>query len=61
MTNDQVSKIDVGGIKKSKLTNVGLLLAVLKDADEEVIQISMVTQVTEKDGQFIRTVYNPLE
>eukprot|EP00698_Gefionella_okellyi_P006008 TRINITY_DN15458_c0_g1_i1.p1 TRINITY_DN15458_c0_g1~~TRINITY_DN15458_c0_g1_i1.p1 ORF type:complete len:150 (-),score=28.29 TRINITY_DN15458_c0_g1_i1:35-430(-) len=56
-----VPSINVTGIKRSSLSNMGLLLAVLKDGDEEVIQISMVTQCSEKSGQFFRTIFNPLE
>merc|ERR1712166_110440 len=40
----EVPKVDVTGIKEARLLNVGLLLAVLSGA-EEVVQISMVTQV----------------
>ena len=57
----EVKDFGVSGLKKSVIVNVGLLLAVLFDGDEEVIQVSMVTQVLEKDGALLRLVLNPLE
>jgi len=55
--------LDFTGIKKSLLKNVGLLLACLTAADgSEIIQVSMVTQVTKNaEGELIRTVLSPLE
>ena len=39
-----------------------LLLATLYSGEEEVLQVSMVTQVTPADdGTLIRSVFNPLE
>jgi hypothetical protein len=44
------------------LTNVGLLQAVLYAGQEEILQISMVTQVSqEADGVLVRSIFNPLE
>ena len=44
------------------LSNVGLLLAVLYSCDQEMLQVSMVTQVSQgADGVLIRSIYNPLE
>jgi hypothetical protein len=55
--------MDVDGVKTSWLNNVGLLLAVLLNAKgEEVIQVSMVTQVMKgSDGKLERFVISPLE
>lgn len=62
-----INEINTTGLKPSLLLNVGLLLAVLyrrsnNDQDEEVIQISMVTQVSRpvKDGPLHRMILNPL-
>merc|ERR1711865_98937 len=58
----EVPEIDVSGIKESLLLNVGLVLAVLSEGDVEVVQISMVTQVTRNDsGELQRNIFNPLE
>jgi hypothetical protein len=45
------------------LLNVGLLQATLYDGNEEVIAIKMVTKVAKgaKKGEFVRTIFNPLE
>eukprot|EP00658_Telonema_sp_P-2_P057049 TRINITY_DN4550_c0_g1_i1.p1 TRINITY_DN4550_c0_g1~~TRINITY_DN4550_c0_g1_i1.p1 ORF type:complete len:139 (-),score=51.93 TRINITY_DN4550_c0_g1_i1:294-710(-) len=57
-----VPTVDVTGIRESLLLNVGLLLAVLYTGEEEVIQISMMTQVTKTfDGKLHRNIFNPLE
>ena len=57
-----VSQISVEHLSRHLLSNVGLLLAVLHSGEEEVLQVSMVTQVTPADdGTLIRSVYNPLE
>mmetsp|Transcript_31807 Transcript_31807/g.38464 ORF Transcript_31807/g.38464 Transcript_31807/m.38464 type:complete len:133 (-) Transcript_31807:591-989(-) len=54
--------MDFSGVKKSLLKNVGLLLACLMHEGEEVIQVSMVTQVMKNpEGELIRTVLSPLE
>ena len=64
-------KVDISGIRPSRLANVGLLSAVLlSDAGSEIITINMVVQVTKSgadegksgDGpSFTRCVFNPLE
>ena len=69
-----VEKIDISGIRPSRLANVGLLSAILSsDSGEEIITINMVVQVTKStdaadEGKaggdtptFVRCVYNPLE
>ena len=57
-----VPKVSVEHLSRHLLTNVGLLLATLYSGEEEVLQVSMVTQVTPgDDGTLIRSVYNPLE
>ncbi len=44
------------------LANVGLLLLHLYSADDEVLQVSMVTQVAaDSDGKLTRCIFNPLE
>jgi len=49
-------------VKKSMLNNVGLLLAVLVDArGEEVVQVSMVTQVMKQPDGLQRLIISPLE
>ena len=54
--------IDVQGVARHVLTNVGLLQAVLYAGQEEILQISMVTQVSqEADGVLVRSIFNPLE
>ena len=56
------SKLDVAHLKRHVLANVGLLLAVLYSGDEELLQVSMVTQVSPKDdGRLVRSIFNPLE
>ena len=68
-------KIDVSGVKPSRLANVGLLSATLSTNEgNEVITINIVVQVTKDilvEGKmsdeghgvptFIRTIFNPLE
>ena len=70
-----VDKIDVSGVKPSRLANVGLLSATLSTKEgNEVITINIVVQVTKDtlvEGKmsdegpgtptFIRTIFNPLE
>ena len=57
-----VPQVSVEHLSRHLLTNVGLLLAVLYSGEAEVLQVSMVTQVTPADdGTLIRSVYNPLE
>ena len=56
-----VDALDIGTMKKSVLLNMGLLLCTLKNRDKEIIQISMVTQVTKDDkGNIMRTIFSPL-
>ena len=60
--NFSVPEINVSNIKRHVLANVGLLYATLYDGDEEIVKVSMVTQVTPStDGGLIRSVYSPLE
>jgi len=57
-----VSEVSVSHLKQHVLANVGLLIAVLYSAGEEIVQISMVTQVTPSgDGTLLRSIYNPLD
>mmetsp|Transcript_25569 Transcript_25569/g.35288 ORF Transcript_25569/g.35288 Transcript_25569/m.35288 type:complete len:134 (-) Transcript_25569:307-708(-) len=55
--------INFDGVKKSLLTNVGLFLACLmNEGGEEIIQVSMVTQVMKQaDGQLTRMIMSPIE
>ena len=54
--------MSVAHLKRHVLANVGLLLAVLFSEDKEVLQLSMVTQVTpNSEGTLIRSIFNPLE
>ena len=54
--------MNVTHIKRHVLANVGLLLAQLFSGDEEVVQVSMVTQVTPTEsGGLMRSIFNPLE
>jgi len=57
----QVAGINVTGLKASVLCNVGLLELFLKEGSADVVQINMVTQVTKKDDQFMKEIFNPLE
>eukprot|EP00742_Colponemidia_sp_Colp-10_P002291 GILJ01002445.1.p2 GENE.GILJ01002445.1~~GILJ01002445.1.p2 ORF type:complete len:174 (+),score=29.16 GILJ01002445.1:1711-2232(+) len=56
-----VPGIDVGGISSDVLANAGLLVATLKDGQEEVIGVNMVTQVSKQGNELIRVIFNPLE
>ena len=53
----------VDHLKRHVVANVGLLMATLFSGEDEVVQVSMVTQVTpgDDDGSLIRAIYNPLE
>jgi hypothetical protein len=52
----------VAQLQHHVLANVGLLLLHLYSADDEVLQVSMVTQVAaDSDGKLTRCVFNPLE
>eukprot|EP01027_Heterolobosea_sp_BB2_P007378 GEZU01010987.1.p1 GENE.GEZU01010987.1~~GEZU01010987.1.p1 ORF type:complete len:134 (+),score=39.12 GEZU01010987.1:43-444(+) len=57
-----VEEINVTGVKTSVLLNVGLLFAVLYDGNDEVLQISAVTQVfrNASDQKLYRNILNPL-
>jgi len=56
-----VDEIDVSKIQRHVLANVGLLLATLYNGEEEVVQVSMVTQVSPDGGELIRSVFSPLD
>ena len=57
----QVPQIDVSGIQSSRLTNCGLLIASLKDDNEDIMDLKMVIQVSEQRGVLQRIIYSPLE
>lgn len=62
----QVPAVDVAHLSQHVLANVGLLQATLWSnvgADEtEVVQVSMVTQVSPSaDGTLMRSIFDPLE
>ena len=57
-----MGEVSVAHLKRHVLANVGLLLAVLFSEDKEVLQVSMVTQVTpNSEGTLIRSIFDPLE
>jgi len=57
-----VGEVDVSHLKRHVLANVGLLIAGLYSGEEEIVQVSMVTQVTPNaEGVLIRSVYSPLD
>lgn len=56
-----IDDIGVANLSRAVVLNVGLLLLTLLDGDAEILQVSMVTQVLERDGQLVRLVLNPLE
>ena len=56
-----VSAVDVAHLKRHVLANVGLLQALLFSGERELLQVSMVTQVTPVGDTLVRSVYNPLE
>lgn len=57
-----VAEVSVSHLKRHVLANVGLLVAVLYAGEEEVVQVSMVTQVSPAaDGSLMRSIYNPLD
>ncbi|KAL3148700.1 hypothetical protein ABBQ38_014113 [Trebouxia sp. C0009 RCD-2024] len=61
-TQFAVPKIDLDGLKKSWLNNVGLLLVLLKDkSGEQILQVSMVTQIELQSGIPIRHMLSPLD
>lgn len=53
--------IDVSHVKASALTNCGLLIATLKQDEEDIMQIKMVIQVTKQGETLQRHIFNPLE
>mmetsp|Transcript_47965 Transcript_47965/g.113577 ORF Transcript_47965/g.113577 Transcript_47965/m.113577 type:complete len:138 (-) Transcript_47965:28-441(-) len=55
------SGIDTSGFKPHHLANAGLLVLTLLEDGKEAVAVNMVTQVTTKDGELIRTIYSPLE
>merc|ERR1712060_676469 len=56
------SSINLEGVKRKWLNNVGLLVATLRnDANEEIFTVNMVAQVMEEDGALMRNVISPLE
>eukprot|EP01138_Halocafeteria_seosinensis_P006696 gb/GECG01006845.1/.p1 GENE.gb/GECG01006845.1/~~gb/GECG01006845.1/.p1 ORF type:complete len:139 (+),score=11.70 gb/GECG01006845.1/:1-417(+) len=56
------STIDVSDIKPSALSNAGMLCASLYEGSTGIADVKMVVNVhKDKDGEFIRTIYNPLE
>ena len=58
----QVPAVNVAHLQNHVLANVGLLMATLFSGDKEVLQVSMVTQVTPNpDGTLTRSIFNPLE
>eukprot|EP00002_Diphylleia_rotans_P004170 TRINITY_DN12_c0_g4_i1.p1 TRINITY_DN12_c0_g4~~TRINITY_DN12_c0_g4_i1.p1 ORF type:complete len:133 (+),score=39.98 TRINITY_DN12_c0_g4_i1:55-453(+) len=57
-----VAAIDVSTVKKSVLSNVGILSATLYDGAEEIIAINMVSDVTKtREGVLQRNIFSPLE
>jgi len=56
-----VSGLDVSHLKRHVVANVGLLQANLVAGDAEILQVSMVTQVNDVNGDLIRSVFSPLE
>ena len=59
----EVPELQLGDLKDkpSVLANAGLLLATLYDGEEEVIQISMLTQVEKAGEALVRTIFSPLD
>ena len=56
-----VRDFGVSGLSKAVVINVGLLVLTLHDGASELLQISLVVQVLEKDGAVHRIVLNPME
>mmetsp|Transcript_44835 Transcript_44835/g.74419 ORF Transcript_44835/g.74419 Transcript_44835/m.74419 type:complete len:138 (+) Transcript_44835:18-431(+) len=57
-----VDAVNVAHLKRHVLANVGLLQVNLFSCNEEILQISMVTQVMpDSNGKLIRSIYSPLE
>ena len=54
--------IEIEGVKSSMLNNVGLLCATLVDrTGEEVVKVSMVTQVMKSPDGLERLIISPIE
>ena len=54
--------IEIEGVKSSMLNNVGLLCATLVDGTgEEVVKVSMVTQVLKSPDGLERLIISPIE
>ena len=56
-----MDRIDVSGIPPSTLTNSGLLMACFKVHGEEVANVNLVVNVSQKNGSIVREILNPLE
>merc|ERR1719382_541361 len=55
----EVEAVRVEHLKRHVLANVGLLMANLFSGEAEVVQVSMVTQVTpDAGGNLVRSIYN---
>lgn len=57
----RVKGLGVGGLSKAVLLNVGLLRLALHDGERELLQLSLVVQVLEKDDVVSRLVLNPID
>jgi len=59
-----IPSIDLKDVDVNVLANIGMIyLTLLKVGDgatNEIIQISLVTDVKKKDGKLVRIIYNPL-
>lgn len=54
--------MSVSHLTRHVLANVGLLMAVLYAGDEEIVQVSMVTQVSpDQSGDLMRSIYSPID
>lgn len=56
-----VRDFGVSGLSQAVIVNVGLLVLTLHDGPSELLQISLVVQVLEKEGVVHRIVLNPME
>mmetsp|Transcript_40724 Transcript_40724/g.95108 ORF Transcript_40724/g.95108 Transcript_40724/m.95108 type:complete len:88 (-) Transcript_40724:306-569(-) len=56
-----VAAVNVEHLARHVLANVGLLMANLFSDEHELLQVSMVTQVTADGEKLVRSIYNPLE
>ena len=58
-----IDTIDVSALARHVLTNVGLISLKLfaYDPPQEIVQVGMVTQVTDENGELMRHVFNPIE